>query len=114
MIGEKNRGEIKKTLDIMSEKEFITDTQTQCPMTGVNTPTSRLTYWWVIMFEWDVNKEKPFQIFLKEEVSGVGVPKSWFEGCLNDNCRKLKLRLSGFSGDKYSFFCKVETGKVKI
>ena len=41
--------------------DFITQTQTQ----HKDSIMSRFEYWWLVLFEWDVNQERPFQIYLK-------------------------------------------------
>ena len=58
--------------------EFITQTQTQSVL-GVR--TSRLEYWWLILFEWNVEVDEPFQIFVKSAIKS-GVPETWFQGAL--------------------------------
>ena len=93
------------------DDEIVSQTQTQMPASAdISTPTSRLEYWWLILFEHDVNLEKPFQIIVKHTLNGGGIPQSWYQGALNNNCRRLILKLKMLPGQKYSVFAKVEKG----
>ena len=93
-----------------SDEDFICETQTQMSVNNVPTPTSRLEYWWFILFQWEINLEQPFQIIVKHVFKDRGIPASWYNGCLSDNCRRLKLCLPDLPGERYSVFAKVEKG----
>ena len=110
-------GEGTGDLVIMEEDDdIITQTQTQVSTKGNSTlKMSRLEYFWVIIFQWDLDVVNPFQMYVKQVLKDAGFPNSWLEGGLNDNCRKmkLKLKLKSQEAEKYSLYCKLEKGNLK-
>ena len=66
------------------------------------------------MFEWDLNNQEPFQMFVKDTFDKDSVPCKWLSGSLNDYCRMLKLKIKDLDGDKYSVFVKVEKGNQQL
>lgn len=87
------------------DDELITQTQTQ---SSNSLKMSRLEYFWIIVFQWDLELPTPFQMYTKRD---GGFPTTWLEGALNENMRKMKLRLKSLPGEKYSLYCKIEKGK---
>ena len=79
------------------------------------TADSDTNYFWFIAFEWSVNEQKPFQIFVREYFGDEDIPDNWFTGRLTDENRAVKLQLHAIAGENpYSIFAKVEKGKFYI
>ena len=57
-------------------------------------PESDVEYFWFIGFEWNVEEEKPFQIFVREYFGDEDIPNNWFSGILSDENRQVKLQLN--------------------
>ena len=94
-------------LGMEEDDEFISQTQTQGAEIG--TRQSRLEYWWLITFQWDINVEEPFKMYVRS-IFKNRIPISWYQGGLNLNCRQIPLNLPGLPGKSYSIFAKVEKG----
>ena len=75
------------------------------------TGTSEVTYHHVVLFSWDLNEEKPFEVYPRNAFSSNEIPEDWYLKELSPTCRQQKLKLSGLRGDFYSVFCKIEESK---
>ena len=93
------------------DEDVVMATQTQSFTDDPSTQSSRLEYWWLILFQWNINVENPFQIFVKHSLKNSGIPISWIEGSLSKSVRRKQIKISVLGGSKYSLFCKVEKGK---
>ena len=84
-------------------------------MDGVVAPTqaqaggkSTTTYFWIIVFFWDENMEKPFGIFPLSTFEKTDFPFKWITGALTMKSRSEELRVNGWT--PFSVFAKVQEG----
>lgn len=68
-------------------------------------------YLWVILFEWNVNLEKPFVLYPIENFSSSELKQQWIDGDLEEISRLKKLTFPSLKGKCCSLFCKVEKCK---
>ena len=68
------------------------------------------TYIHAILFGWDPDLEKPFDLFPRDAL--VEIPESWFSGKFGYVERKKILSLPSIDDEnkKYSMFAKIERG----
>ena len=74
------------------------------------TKSSDVVYNWAVIFSWDLDAEKPFEIYQRNAFTPNEIPDQWYTKCLSPTCRHQKLQLAGLRGDKFSLFCKIEKG----
>ena len=86
----------------MASKSFPVSTQ--------QIGTSTTTYYWVIVFMWTEDLEKPFGIFPLSMFEKQKFPFHWITGPLNTTSRATKLFLEDLSDSKFSVFAKVQEG----
>ena len=72
-----------------------------------------IEYLWYVVFQWNVNLMRPFQIYAVQELTG-NVPDEWATKTLSDKRRKKKMQLPALSTDDYSIFAKIQKGKSGI
>ena len=74
---------------------------------------SNLTYeyLWVILFQWDLNVEHPFDLYQIGTFSPLELKPEWINGDLEELSRMKKLTFTGLKGKSYSLFAKVEKCK---
>ena len=68
-------------------------------------------YHWVCLYDWDENNAEPFEIYVREVSEGI-IPQSWFNKPLQGNSRFQKASFKSLNNKVYSFFCKIEYGKI--
>lgn len=75
-------------------------------------PVPKFFYGFVILFNWDENKEKHFDSYPRSCFSTQEIPNYWMENKLIDSWRIRKLKpLSALQGQKMSIFGKMESCK---
>ena len=77
------------------------------------TVSSRVEYFWLVYFSWDVNEPKPFNIAalhtLKDEI-----PDNWIGSALPDNIRMQKRLVPCLGGGFFSIYCKIAKGSKHL
>ena len=76
--------------------------------------TLAYTYLWVVLFDWDENVERPFNLYQVAIFSRSEMKPKWIKGELNCISRKKKLKFSALPGKNLSLFAKVEKGFFKL
>ena len=95
-----------------SQRDFFLSSPEKSPKVPSSLPaTVSYVYLWCILFDWDVNVEKPFDIFQLALFSETEMKSAWINGDLDQNSRKKKLTFSCFAGKTFSLFAKVEKCK---
>lgn len=89
-----------------SQRDMFIEDDGCDPSSSFPASTACVTYKWIILFHWDEEEEKPFQICLRSQFSESQIRKKWVDGQLGDASRVKKL-----PGQNYSLFCKVQEGK---
>lgn len=71
-------------------------------------------YLWIVLFNWDVDAENPFEVHELSDFNESDIRKEWISKNLGLKSRTNKLRnLSLFPGGIVSLFCKIEKGTSK-
>ena len=72
------------------------------------------TYIHAIVFSWDPDTEKPFDLYPRDALAEV--PETWFSGKFGYVERKKILSLPSINEEdkNFSIFCKIERGKELI
>ena len=76
-------------------------------------PGPKVTFNWIVTFDWSINNPEPFQIDVRKIFKGR-IPESWYAKKWNDGIRKQKVKLPMFPGRVFSVFAKVEQGNYGI
>ena len=72
---------------------------------------SKVDYFWFIAFEWNLQEEKPFQIFARQYFGDDDIPNNWFHGSLSEENCLVKLKLHAVASNSvYSVFAKIQKG----
>ena len=70
-------------------------------------------YLWVILFEWNLNQEQPFQIFQIAGLRNDELNPEWIKGDLDECSRLKKLSFPSIGKKQFSLFAKVEKCELK-
>lgn len=94
---------------------FFDSSQDSSPKVKSSLP-SALTYeyLWVILFQWDVNVEKPFDIYPIGLFPISEIKEAWISGDLEELSRLKKLQFRALKGKTFSLFGKVEKCRFSI
>ena len=83
---------------------------TQAVIAGGGGGKSAFTYFWVVIFIHDENKEDPFGIFTLSTFQGMDFPFQYIKGSLSCDNRAATFSLKQFSNQEISVFAKIEKG----
>lgn len=90
-----------------SDEEFFYASQIK----GKPASLSQINYFFVVVFELNVNLKNPFQCYPLENFCDDDIPSSWIRGSLEPKYRVEDRVFNCFPGKKFNVFCKVEKGK---
>lgn len=93
---------------------FVSPEPSQSILEGIyNSPQTRAPeYMKVILFQWDINKKRPFDIFPLSMFTTNEIKDKWMESILDQNSRIRTLpMLRSLPGKTFSLFAKIERGK---
>lgn len=72
---------------------------------------SEVDYRWAVLFRWNINNPKPFEIFPKSIfVDEEEVPETWFTHGLGYQKRQKRFEVQVLDKDDSSMFSRIETG----
>lgn len=99
----------------MSDEDLFLSQQESRPATVVPAVSksqpqpSDVQYHWVVLFQFDIENNEPFSLFVRNTFSENEIPESWYRFRLEDDLRLLKRYFRTLNGE-YAVFCKVEKG----
>ena len=114
------KNEKGKGNDSHEAKDSLEETQLPTPLEAQALPppdgkegvgTSVVEYFFLILFNWDVDDRNPFSCFVWSLFDDNDITHGWITGPLYDSYRMMEISPSCLNG-KYSLFCKVEKGKL--
>lgn len=93
------------------DSEILQDTEVQgLPLTQ-EAVKSKIRYAFVILFEFNVDEENPFQIYSLKTFEKTNFPWRSIQSEMTRDLRIRQYELSCFPGKEYFIFAKVEYGK---
>ena len=75
-----------------------------------NTGESVIEYFFVVVFEINVDLRNPFQCYVLEIFQEDDIPSSWITGPLEAKFRVIEREFNCLRGRKFNVFCKIEKG----
>lgn len=101
--------------DMASQRDIFMDSPGSSSSIQVSSSLpANLTYEyvWVILFEWNLDVEHPFELYQIGSFSTSELKPEWITGDLEDLSRLKKLTFSNLKGKTFSLFGKVEKCKL--
>lgn len=102
------------TSNMMSSQRdmFMDSSQESSPKLNSSLPpVLKYQYLWIVLFEWNVDVEHPFDLYQIGFFSTVELKPQWISGDLDELSRLKKLKFPSIPGKTFSLFAKVEKCK---
>lgn len=98
-----------------SQRDMFLSSPKKSPRISSSLPARvSYVYLWCILFDWDEDVEKPFDIYQVARFRSSELKKKWISGELDLDSRKKRLSFSWMPGKSFSLYAKVEKCKLKI